>query len=215
MDPLLKQRLVGTVVIVCLAVIFVPMILDGKPPQKTQAEVEMPPQPDWPVNPLAQQQLQQLPEKTQQLVAVDPLEAEPSAEVEEVAEAPKPTAEKQAPAAKLETDGSKASESKTAAAPGLSASQAKDLENSEARPAGESWVLQSGGFKDYDKAQKQRDQLAATKIGRVFIEPLQRADGTIYRVRMGPFLDKAEAQKAGRKILAKLNLKTLLLKFEK
>ncbi len=48
MDPLLKQRMVGTAVLVGLAVIFVPMILDGPleqnaaPPQSVGMPIELP-----------------------------------------------------------------------------------------------------------------------------------------------------------------------------
>lgn len=51
MDPLLKQRLVGTAVLVGLAVIFVPMVLDGpverqRAPQSSGVPLALPAQPE-------------------------------------------------------------------------------------------------------------------------------------------------------------------------
>lgn len=48
MDPALKQRLVGAIVLVALAVIFLPMLIQGPAPESGAADVslEVPPQPD-------------------------------------------------------------------------------------------------------------------------------------------------------------------------
>lgn len=212
MDPLLKQRLVGTVVIVCLAVIFLPMILDGQPPQIAQPKIDVPAQPDWPVNPQAEAQLEAFKQKDLSRPSIDPIETDRALDVEPqepaVAEA-----EQQIPDAADDAESAQA-EQPIVLATQTSQVNEKDLQQPD-RPAGESWVLQSGGFRDFEKAEKQRDRLAKTQIGRTFIEPLQRADGTLYRVRMGPFLKREEANKAARKILAKLNLKTLVMRYEK
>ena len=45
MDQNTKNRLVGVIVIFSLAVIFLPMILDGSGVRKDQVEVVIPPQP--------------------------------------------------------------------------------------------------------------------------------------------------------------------------
>ena len=47
MDPALRQRLIGAAVLILLAVIFVPMLLDGPPPEVDTREVslDIPPQP--------------------------------------------------------------------------------------------------------------------------------------------------------------------------
>ena len=51
MDQNIKNRLVGIIVIFALAVIFLPMILDGSGVRKDAFEVEIPPQPVVESNP--------------------------------------------------------------------------------------------------------------------------------------------------------------------
>ena len=46
MEPQLKQRLVGIAVIFSLAVIFLPMILDGSGQQRKSFEIEVPARPE-------------------------------------------------------------------------------------------------------------------------------------------------------------------------
>ena len=51
MDQNTKNRLVGVIVIFALAVIFLPMILDGSGVRREQHDVVIPPQPLVPANP--------------------------------------------------------------------------------------------------------------------------------------------------------------------
>ena len=51
MDQNIKNRLVGIIVIFALAVIFLPMILDGSGVNKEKLEVVIPPQPVVSANP--------------------------------------------------------------------------------------------------------------------------------------------------------------------
>ena len=47
MDPQLKQRLIGAAVLVLLAIVFVPMVLDGtSTPDSQTIDLTIPPSPD-------------------------------------------------------------------------------------------------------------------------------------------------------------------------
>lgn len=100
MDPALKQRLVGAAVLVALAVIFVPMLLEAPEPETTpagQLPLEVPPRPDLPLQtrelPLS------LPTPAPAPVAVDPdavatvdVDSAPRVDALDPADRPEPTA---------------------------------------------------------------------------------------------------------------------------
>ena len=60
MDQNIKNRLVGIIVIFALAVIFLPMILDGSGVDKQKLEVVIPPQPIVSANPEFEAKIVQL-----------------------------------------------------------------------------------------------------------------------------------------------------------
>ncbi len=143
MDTQLKQRLVGTAVLFGLAVIFVPMILDGP--------VERPTSPESAGVPL------ELPATT--------------AETE-----PEPT---------------------------LALSAMGSDPNSGSDPIAESatggWAVQLGSF----SAPANADALAERLKGQGFAAFVQRVDvsnGRMYRVRVGPVADRAEAESLARRV---------------
>lgn len=140
MDTQLKQRLVGTAVLFGLAVIFVPMILDGP--------VERPASPESAGIPL------ELPANTADAEPGPAPEREP---------APDPVAESAPPVA-----------------------------------AG-GWAVQLGSF----SAPANADALAERLKGQGFAAFVQRVDvsnGRMYRVRVGPVADRAEAESLARRV---------------
>ena len=60
MDQNIKNRLVGVVVIFALAVIFLPMILDGSGVRRDHQEIVIPPQPLVTANPEFEQKIVEL-----------------------------------------------------------------------------------------------------------------------------------------------------------
>ncbi|MCP4390646.1 MAG: hypothetical protein GY802_20290, partial [Gammaproteobacteria bacterium] len=192
MDQNIKNRLVGVIVIFALAVIFLPMILDGSGVRRDQhEEVVIPPQPLVSANPDFEQKMIELQarvdalpdlesrfideksseDKIERSTATDEsIAAEPT--VKSVSE-PEPEVQAKATPAQLET---------------------------QARSGGESWVLQVGSFQDRAKALAQRDKLRKSNVAAVFIEQFKSNDKPSYRVRLGPFLNRDQTRVAQNKI---------------
>jgi len=210
MDQNIKQRLVGIAVIFALAVIFLPMILDGSGVQKKTLVVEIPAQPVVDSHPEFDQKIIELHSSVESLPVLEPryidedsgdkqnlIERETESEPEKQAKVVEPVAEAE-----------KKPVAKVAAAP---------AEKSDARTStgGENWVLQIGSFKDQVKATAQRDKIRKSNIAAVFIEKFNNGGQPSYRVRLGPFLDRDQARVAQNKLRAKHSIDGLIMKYER
>ncbi|MBS1218603.1 MAG: uncharacterized protein H6R21_1736 [Proteobacteria bacterium] len=177
MDIRLKQRLVGAVVLVALGVIFIPMVL--QPPEQVQG-----PDTDIPAQP---------PEDFKDRLATAvptqaPVPDEPSRQVMAAPDAPPPDASTPA----------------TDTAPAVDAPPvAAELFNAEAEvpvsdkvstaPAGpRAWVVQVGVFSQEANAQALAKTLRA-KGHITFVERFAGKTSPNFRVRLGPFKDRASA----------------------
>jgi DedD protein len=210
MDQNIKQRLVGIAVIFALAVIFLPMILDGSGVDKKTLVIEIPDQPVVADNPEFDQKIIELHASVETLPDLEPRfvdensndeqnvikrESEKQAKKVESAPTPAPVTKKQS-VAKVE----KAPKPKVVVKPPV---------------GGESWVLQIGSFKDKEKAISQRDRLRKSNVAAVFIEKFDNNNQVSYRVRLGPFLNRDQAGVAQNKIRAKHDIEGLIMKYER
>ncbi len=191
MDQKLKQRLVGAVVLISLAVIFIPIILEGpddewsphtqgmpEPPKiDYRAEIELPlpdtvPSPQQvpaPVEPVAEQ-----------AAAPESAAGERVPEPEPVAEVPQP--KRPAPAPVTAT----------------------------VIPAG-AWVIQVGSFSLQPNAQGLRDRLRRAGFT-AFLQEVKTASGTTtYRVLIGPFDDRVAAEKLQARLAREQQIKGLVV----
>ena len=197
MDPNIKNRLVGVIVIFALAVIFLPMILDGSGMRKAEHEVVIPPQPLVNANPEFEPKIVELQSK---------VDALPELESRFVDDASKPGDEQ--PAAAAGSAGA-------TKAPATEVAGAAEEPDSGPRTGGDSWVLQVGSFQDRDKALAQRDKLRASNIAAVFIEKFEYENKPSYRVRLGPFLNREQTRVAQNKIKAKHDIDGIIMKYER
>jgi len=201
MDQNIKNRLVGIIVIFALAVIFLPMILDGSGVDKQKLEVVIPPQPVVTANPEFEAKITRLNEQAE---AVPDLETrfvdENSAENAVASEA---VTTSNASEAKVE--------SKADAKPLPAETDSEPAEKS----GGVSWVLQVGSFKDRAKALAQRDKVRKSNIAAVFIEQFNADSDASYRVRLGPFINREQTRVAQNKIKAKHDIDGIIMKYER
>lgn len=201
MDQNIKNRLVGIIVIFALAVIFLPMILDGSGVDKQKLEVVIPPQPIVSANPEFEAKITRLNEQAE---AVPDLETrfvdENSAENAVASEA---ATTSNASEAKVE--------SKADAKPLPAETDSEPVEKS----GGVSWVLQVGSFKDRAKALAQRDKVRKSNIAAVFIEQFNADSDASYRVRLGPFINREQTRVAQNKIKAKHDIDGIIMKYER
>lgn len=178
MDEALKQRLVGASVLVVLAVIFLPILLDGGGMEKS-------------VQPLSISLPEAKPENTVTIT----LKPEAPAPKPRTQSAPPPPVKNTAPApsspqsAAVQTSPQSAPEKVTVSSKPKPASTPVSTATSD-----QLWIVQIGSFSQRNNAQALRDKLI--KLGyKSFVEASGQGTGQVFRVRVGPVdsRDKAEA----------------------
>ena len=187
MDENIKNRLVGIIVIFALAVIFLPMILDGAGVNKEKLEVVIPPQPVVNSNPEFEAKVTELNEQVDEIAVLDPRHVDENSS-ENI----------------IERDSASAPEAPVAS-------------EAEAAPkaGGDSWVLQLGSYQDRAKALAQRDKIRKSNIAAVFVEQFDKDDKPSYRVRLGPFINREQTRIAQNKIKAKHDIDGIIMKYER
>jgi len=202
MDANTKNRLVGVIVICALAVIFLPMILDGSGTNRNRLEVVIPPQPLVGANPEFEPKIVELQSK---------VDALPELEARHIDENSPPEAADSGSAANANSE----KLAKTSP-PDVKTPPAEEPANPpQDQPGGDSWVLQVGSFQDRDKALAQRDRLRKSNIAAVFIEQFEYQGKPSYRVRLGPFLNRDQTRVAQNKIKAKYDIDGIIMKYER
>jgi DedD protein len=177
-DNQLKQRLVGAIVLVSLAVIFIPMILSGSDPASSGlSDSVIPEKPEHDfvsrIIPLAQQ----APE-TAEAVSSTP-EARPEDKAVPTPQASKPES---TPKAAVTTVTRPATTPASKPPPVV-------------RKGLEAWVVQVGSFSSKENAYGLRDKLRGKGFPETFVDSIHDKDKTTYRVRLGPEVKKAEAER--------------------
>jgi DedD protein len=204
MDQNTKQRLVGITVIFALAVIFLPMILDGSGVRKEVLTTDIPTQFVLEQSPQFDQKIIELQAKVEDLPSVQSGVIDEQSTIEPDASEPDQTNQAIAAAAIVTK--------KTAPVVTSETPKAKPVK---AKPGGETWVLQVGSFEDHNKAIAQRDKLRKSNIAAVFVEKFEANSKPSYRVRLGPFTYRNLSKIAQNKVKAKHNIDGLIMKYEK
>ena len=211
MDHQLKQRLVGVAVIFSLAIIFLPMLLDGSGRQQDKLEISIPPPPQINAGVKVEEKVIELKLEADKLPVIEPFIvdeiSDPPGQDDQVDVAKAEPQPQSAPPPKPEV---KAQPKKQAKADAISKPQPAAQQ-----VGGDSWVIQVGSFSDKSKAYAQRDQLRKSDLGAVFIEKFKHDGKLSYRVRMGPFITRKNAGVINNKLLAKYNIKGLVMRYEK
>lgn len=185
MNEHVKQRLVGAVVLVSLAVIFIPMLLDrGEKGGMPLFGSNIPEKPAYQFAPL------DIP-----LEPVKPIEADKPLLVEKPEPAP--------PRAKPAPEKAKVEEKPLVV---------KAAPEAEKKPAQDStaWVVQLGSFSNSANALNLRDKLRA-KGFTAFVEKLESDGSTAYRVRVGPELKREIADALRDKLQNQMKLKGIVM----
>jgi DedD protein len=214
MDIQLKQRLVGIAVIFSLAIIFLPMLLDGSGRVPRQLDIEIPPSPEMQSEHRVEEKVIELRKQVAEIPKLEPVI------VDEISEPPQPEAEPETEAQKEKPVAVVEKKPTAQAEPPVEVKPAAEPPRSETKTekslvGGDTWVIQVGSFQDKSKAYKERDRLRKSKMSAVFIERFDNKGVPSYRVRMGPFLNEDKARVINNKILAKYNIKGLVMKYEK
>lgn len=185
----LKQRIVGAIVLVALAVIFIPMLLSGDREEDLAiVESNIPPRPD---------NVERV--RTLQIEPDQPLlPAEPPARTPVDEQTPATDSQ---PAADTKPEPESEPVTETPEAGNETPSSAADSK---------AWAVQVGSFSKQSNALGLRDRLRDSGY-RAFVEKVSTGKGDVYRVRVGPEVSRSKAEALQKELEAKLKLKGLVV----
>jgi DedD protein len=197
MDQMLKQRLIGAIVIIALAVIFIPMILEGPDDELSPRTQDMPPPPT--IDYQSEVELAVPEESTEPAETLaDTTEQEVSAVPESPMSQPEAvTIEAEVPAKPAEPVVAKQT------SPGIPSRTAT------ASTQG-GWIVQVGSFSQQDNALSLRDRLKKSGY-QASVKDVKGAGGTIHRVLVGPVSDRAAAERLRDKLASEQKLAAMVL----
>lgn len=197
MDQKLKQRLVGAVVLISLAVIFIPVILEGPDDDLTPRvqEIPVPPQIDY-------QAEIELPVPDETPVPEISVPADSPVPAAQTAAVPPQPAEQPAPVQRVQREPVQPEpvQPETVAEPPAAA-----------RPeaAAGSWVIQVGSFSQQLNASGLRDRLKKTGFNSR-LQEITSEKGKAWRVLVGPFDTRAAAEKQRDRITSQHHMKGIV-----
>ena len=225
----LKQRIIGALVLIALAVIFVPMIFDEPHSGRTSTSINIPEEPPFPEvktpppPPTAMPEYRPSNSVGQNAPEPDTAGQESDSSVPEfqLIEGVSP----QKPMAKPAVSKSTVSEpaAKAAASAVAKPDAAQSNSTADAKPQGAeelnrslegAWVVQLGSFGNADNARRLRDN-AREKGYSSHLEEFSRGDTRLTRVFSGPFASKSEAETAKTALDKAFNLNTLVTSGDK
>ena len=182
MEQGLKERLVGAAVIVILAVIFIPMLLDNRTNEDIViSATNIPPKPE---------SLPEPPSDTDFSSRIIPLKEGTQAPKDIPAEPTQPAAD----------DSSEIDENIHAEISSLPRDVPEQAGEEPVTNVGlTAWVVQLGSFSNKDNAESLNQKLRKEGY-RSFVEPLKQKNTIVYRVRVGPELEKSEAEAINKKL---------------
>ena len=206
MEQRLKQRLVGAGVLVALAVLLLPLWLDGEgikslsveeiPPEPTIIEPTTPPELPSPGS--AELALLDNPPPPPVAPTTDDAEAEPELTAEKSSVAPAPKMGNTS--ANPPPEQPKSSAMTQPASPPASTTTSRPT----ASPSGNGWVVQLGSFSDELNARALQESVRQAGFN-AFLQPLFAERGTVWRVRVGPFETRQEALQQRARLRERLN----------
>jgi len=183
-----KQRIIGAIVLVALAVIFIPILLPGhRDFGFSDTESHIPPKPA---------ELENL----KVLELEKPLPAPAPREVVRT-----PIDERSPPAPETETETPTVEQQPAAADKKPSTPPVSQETTSDTATTSKAWVVQVGSFGQRDNAMRLRDQLRS-KGYKTFVEQISSADKKFYRVRVGPVVSRDNALALQKELQAKMKL---------
>lgn len=221
----LKQRIVGALVLISLAVIFVPMLFDEPHTERTSKTIELPEEPAFPSVDVSEPADQPAPVEESPAFTVEeqsPADQVPAANTmsEPVAvDAPEPkpapapeqqpvaiTEPQPEPAPVREKEPAKAADSGTSVKPEENVEYSRALEGA--------WLVQLGSFGNAENASRLRDKVREKGYA-AYTQSVERGDMTLTRVFSGPFVNEDEARSAKSRLDKSFSLNSLVMEGEK
>lgn len=187
----LKQRIIGALVLVSLAVIFVPMVFDEPHSERTSTSINIPEEPPFPEVEAPASDIAPPPSYQQD----DAASADPGSGDYRILESDGPAVQP-VPDSRSNTAPEVAEPAKAEPAPSASSPEKAEPVSAEfTRSLKGAWVVQLGSFGNGDNARRLRDKVRE-KGYNSHLQEVIRGDSTLTRVFSGPFAEKTEAESA-------------------
>ena len=193
MEAGLKQRIVGAAVLVILAVIFIPMLLDTSVEDKqSMGKTNIPPQPaNMPTPPTE--------DFNSRIIPLEQPPGPPGTSGTADTQKTPPVEEGIPPA--------------TSATPPQEPREPVVENKNETGGVGvTAWVVQLGSFSSPENAEALNQKLRKAGF-KAFVEPLKQDTGTIYRVRIGPDLKRSDADTINDRLKKELQLEGIVVHY--
>lgn len=219
----MKQRIIGALVLVSLAVIFVPMIFDEPHSERQSTPINIPEEPPFPEvemsadeSPSATAPEQRTSDDVESSTDSQSSDGEGYRIVEEPADSETTTAQ---PEPEPEPAVADTGQGSTDAGDGSASDPrqpAEDAATPDADPKADfsdslagAWVVQLGSFGKEDNARRLRDKVVEMGYGG-HLQQVGDGDSRLTRVFSGPFVDKTDAQKAKARLDEAFGLNSLV-----
>lgn len=227
----LKQRIIGALVLVSLAVIFVPMIFDEPHSGRVSSPIQIPEEPPFPEVSVPVDSMPEPPEYEENKNISNQVPATPQPEntadaepspgyrlLEKEAAPVAPSAASESLPAQVEEpvaapEATNTEEKAQSAGPVPAAEDTREQEEFSRSLAG-AWVVQLGSFGNPDNARRLRDKVRAKGYGS-HLQEVTRGDTTLTRVFAGPFANRTEAEAAKKALDGAFSLNSLVTEAKK
>jgi len=219
----LKQRVIGALVLISLAVIFIPMLFDEPHQERTSKVLPIPAKPALPSVHLEEPKPLQLLSEVAPEGSPQAQETAPSFVLMELDEgkdsvepASKPTPAQPSTPAPAPAPVEKPVAAKPTVAPERSASaKAPAVAAPVSKPAvlEDAWTVQIGTFKNHENAYRLRDTVVNQGL-KGYTQEIRTDEGTLVRVFAGPVPSNDEAQELKQKVEKLLGMKSLVVRYK-
>jgi len=195
----LKQRIIGALVLVSLAVIFVPMVFDEPHSERTSTSINIPEEPPFPEVESPKSDIAQTPPYQQDQASNSGSADQDFRILENDEPEPATQPETSQPETPKQTESPANTEQTTA-------EFTRSLEGA--------WVVQLGSFGNGDNARRLRDSVREKGYSS-HLQEVVRGDSTLTRVFSGPFAEKTKAESAKRALDEAFSLNSLVTSGDK
>ncbi len=203
----LKQRVIGALVLISLAVIFVPMLFDEPHTERSSKRIDLPEEPAFPAVDTRPPQTSEPAASTGYRIEEPGKTVSPEVTSDTSEQATdKPAPVSPPPEPDQSTAGSTAPAPAESPAPDPAATESKAEFSGSLKGA---WLVQLGSFGNPDNAVRLRNSVQEKGYDS-HIQEVVRGDTTLTRVFSGPFAEKTEAERAKKRLDAEFGVNGLV-----
>jgi len=220
-NDILKQRLVGALILVALGVVFWPIIFVEPGEQPAAERASIPPRPQVDTAPIEAPELAGLRRSPPMAAQQEPEQGQGQEQVqkreqEQELVSVKPAAEPEQPSAVAEkAPAAIAEKTPLAAAPveqPRTRSQAPEKLAIDSDGVPVAWILQVASVSSADKAEQLRQRLL-TMQQKAYVKKVDRGGKDLYRVYIGPKFERAKLEKIQSDVDAEFGVKSMIARY--